>query len=741
MKNKPFSSKLYRDGLRQLLIPGIVLIILSTAFAVLPTLLSLSRTKSMEKQILIEHSNYTIPYTSVADVTNLLAVIMVLAPVILCMILFSYLNRRNGSDIYHSLPKNRACLFISFSGAVYTWIIAILLIPLAVVVLMFLIAGEPVNGASIPPTALTYLAGALLITAEILIAMSITGTNLTNLVVFGLILFLPRFLTTVFEYAICNNVPIVTYHDFGIFGANMNIPVKFILNAIPQTITQTNNIVRDDFSSQALYTFAPAIVYTLILALVYLVLGCLLFQNRKSETAGRGAPNRIWQHIFRCAITLPITIWFPLIYFAEPHQFWRTYIGPSIIIGIIALFIYFLYELITTKKLQNLISAAPVFLLIIFADIVFGVALSAGKSSALNFQPEPDHITSVSLGSSIRSLQSNNNPNDFNVNNISQYNQYLLNDTRLDNPDLIQMTSNLLKETATNVKQGAGNTYSSMLFQIHLKSGHTVERMINLDDNERNLLKQNLLNNTQFIKALDVLPPSDQLYNISITGLSKESSKKIWDQYITEYNTLSNQSKLNLFLYSNTTSYDQSSSTASPVGNTLAAISAFGFYHNDSYQNFYSLTPLTPKALQLYIDAENRVTASAFRKFAAKKSMRGNDSLAVNLFNAGADSDVKNALSNYNNSSTDNMISLYTVAAQFTDSNSTGNQTDSINDYTSKILAVLKQNMGKPVDVKKPVICVNFRDFELIGNGTDSYFLPASADEINRIYQIISSNP
>lgn len=47
----------------------------------------------------------------------------VFAPVMM-LYLFSFLNKRNSSDFYHSLPNTRLSLFFSFFAAVMTWVIA-----------------------------------------------------------------------------------------------------------------------------------------------------------------------------------------------------------------------------------------------------------------------------------------------------------------------------------------------------------------------------------------------------------------------------------------------------------------------------------------------------------------------------------------------------------------------------------------------------------------------------------------
>jgi len=123
---------------------------------------------------------------------------------------------------------------------------------------------------------------------------------------------------------------------------------------------------------------------------VYFALAAFLFKIRKSETAGKSAPNRILQHVYRCAITLPVTLIIPFTMVSSRttgvYSFWVSNQYVVITTVVISLIIYFLFELITTKKLLNLLKAVPLLLLIAAVDFVFGYSVILTQNSVFNIR-------------------------------------------------------------------------------------------------------------------------------------------------------------------------------------------------------------------------------------------------------------------------------------------------------------------------------------------------------------------
>ena len=108
MKNKNawFSPKLFCEAFRQLRLFGIIcLILLSVAEALILNGFYLSDTKSA---YFFDALTLNLPH---------LAAMYLMVPVMM-LVLFRFLNHRNGSDFYCSAPVTRECLFLSLVPAV-----------------------------------------------------------------------------------------------------------------------------------------------------------------------------------------------------------------------------------------------------------------------------------------------------------------------------------------------------------------------------------------------------------------------------------------------------------------------------------------------------------------------------------------------------------------------------------------------------------------------------------------------
>ena len=85
-----------------------------------------------------------------------------------------------------------------------------------------------------------------------------------------------------------------------------------------------------------------------------------MFHRRRSEAAGQSAPSRLLQHIYRIVVTMVICIFIVCAMFSEMtagilRDEWFVFL----VFYLVAALVYFAYELITTKKWKNLLTALP----------------------------------------------------------------------------------------------------------------------------------------------------------------------------------------------------------------------------------------------------------------------------------------------------------------------------------------------------------------------------------------------
>ena len=201
-----FSSRMFLEGLRQLKTVGILSLVIFSLIAMffplgdaISTIASATFSHEISRQLVNLHDLYPMVYLPM----------FTMAPIMVLM-LFNFLNKRKSSDFYHALPVSRAALFISFFTAIAVWIIAVTVISTAVSVLTALCFPQvfQVNFSSIVKPILGSLAGSLLVTAGIALAMCVTGTLFNNLLISGVILFVPRLMFSYIANCLTNDIAI-----------------------------------------------------------------------------------------------------------------------------------------------------------------------------------------------------------------------------------------------------------------------------------------------------------------------------------------------------------------------------------------------------------------------------------------------------------------------------------------------------------------------------------------------------
>ncbi len=203
MKKRIFSLKLYLEGLRQTKLIGIM------AFVILTIQVIAIPVGNAIDKISYNYSGGARGVDFIELNPMLYAVIYIVAP-LLALSLFSFLNKRKSSDFYHSIADTRICLFLSYYAAICTWIVAICGITTLIGVITNSIFPQyfTLNSINIWLTTLNILAASLYSAAAVTLAMTLTGTLVTNIAVSALILILPDYLTFMFKELVMSNIPI-----------------------------------------------------------------------------------------------------------------------------------------------------------------------------------------------------------------------------------------------------------------------------------------------------------------------------------------------------------------------------------------------------------------------------------------------------------------------------------------------------------------------------------------------------
>ena len=214
---------------------------------------------------------------------------------------FDFMNSRAGSDLFHSFPVKRRTLAASFLTAVFAWLMIIIggsiLCSAAGCAMMHHVVDLDTSRLGI--AFLQMAAASLLVEMSVFLTMTVTGTYLANIVTALGLIFLPRFLIWAAGEMLSELVPMISRQHLPLFFTDrLNIITGLIFGWLLGGGTGYLG---------PLY-YLPSVIYTVLLAVVYAVIGCVLFVRRPSETAGRPALGERLQGATRIGIGFLITV-------------------------------------------------------------------------------------------------------------------------------------------------------------------------------------------------------------------------------------------------------------------------------------------------------------------------------------------------------------------------------------------------------------------------------------------------
>ena len=378
-KNSIFSFKLYREALHQIRVCAIVPLVFM--FIALGISFAESCIEAVQNPQIGQ--NVAEPM----QINPFLVLTFLICAPLLTLVLFNFLNRRNQSDFYHAIPQPRQCVAVSFLAAIFTWIVIYAVVPTlcgAVLYRFFLFKQFTLDMGLLLSGMLNVIVLSALIISAIFLAMTVTGTLFSNGIVALLILFLPRFFMTIVNATFSYDIIPASSLAFPFGPFNMLFNLFFGAG--------TNGA-----GDAGLYPFNGwALLYTAVLALLYFALGLFLFKRRPSEAAGNPAPSRKMQAFHRivltCAVAFPLT----LLLVSEPPT------TPDMVllyvIGfIVAIIVYFMYELLSTRTVRYMVKIIPGLLIVAVACIA-GVFLSKGfYGILLNDVPKADEVKCICI--------------------------------------------------------------------------------------------------------------------------------------------------------------------------------------------------------------------------------------------------------------------------------------------------------------------------------------------------------
>ncbi len=573
---------LYLDSLKQLLLMGGIYALICIVFSILPVVLIDPDPNSFGKSAI-----------TITSYNFVLFGYVYIAPMTLIHQAFGYLTKRSPSDFYHSLPVTRNCLFLTRLVAVLTILFVTIVLSLLASFVAYSLSGMAVNWLCFPRLLLFFSVCALLIAAVTLVGLSVTGTHFAGFIVSCLLLFLPRFLSTMVAAVVLEKASIVEIKELGwLFNASYNLPVALLMPIL--SLGEASTFVG---RTSDLITGGKGLLYTFLLSLIYTDLGMILHHYRKSETAGLSAPSKVLQHIIRCALALPLFTVLGVLavigeFFDEPFWTW--------VLIALAFLVYFIYELITTKKWRNLLPALYVLPIVLVLGFGIPYAGTFVAKNALNDVPDASEIQSVNLH--VNSSQYSSSQN---------YYRMLLQKQECSDKELNGLLLKGLEQGIAHCNATAdgsyspNNSYYSLNVRFNLKNGKALTREVYLDTDDFKRI-QELEASYDFYRSILSKTPDPALVSFvscsNLVGTDEFSLMTLYETFREEYASLPFEEKL---LGLTEASSGSSIEPEEYAFNTEALLWVSGSMGYDPFSVAYRITSLTPKTLSMLMKQSN----------------------------------------------------------------------------------------------------------------------------------------
>ena len=525
-KNKWFHRGLYWEGIRQLRLTGVLMFVI---FMIEAILVPVGYVVSSLSEASSRHQLYVHHVTGLSAHPIIVLAFVAAAP-IMTFCLFGFMNKRNTSDFYHALPHTRTCMYISFMAAIGTWLAAIIVGSTAISMLTILIFHRflILNVSSMLMLALNCLIASLLVCCVISVAMSITGTYFNNILLSGIILFLPRLLIALVCGIMADVLPILMEnHIIPLMGSDYNI----VTGSVFGTIGLLFGGFYESSSPDMILTSGKAAIYTFCLAAIYFSIGCVLFRKRPSEAAASAAPNRVLQTIYRVTVTMAYCSLVTCVLFDNIIQGHMDSmdIFVYIVFYIIAVLLYFIYELMTTKKWKNLLRAIPGLGIVLVLNGVLLGGLFGIYYTQLDFTPSAEEIKSISVLSETKSRE---------IYDLASYFEQRIGTVKINDSETIRVISDALQKNVQNIRnkkkpygqlENKNNT-KELTCKIQTKFGARYRCVYIWEDDLQNIVE--MLRKNENVRQIYMNLPEYREQDIILfgnTSLSRKQAKEIYD--------------------------------------------------------------------------------------------------------------------------------------------------------------------------------------------------------------------
>ena len=547
MKNI-FSVKLYLQGLRKVRTAGVAMGIIITVLNAWIPIQCLAEGARASGPIEVE-AGFFAPFGFV---------LMLFAP-LLVYNTFSYMNERRSSDFFHSLPQKRICVYLSFMAAVMTWIVSVLCVSALVnTILWGMASGYVLKTGAVLLMLLGFLLLAMVMAGFMMLAMTLTGTAVANVLVFFLFALFIRSCGLFFLYGFSDLTPMANMDNsfLRIFRLDFYLPIGLFVQIFDGGSAWLENV----------WFF----LYWFFVAVVLLAVSADCYCRRRSESASKSAPNRFMQNIYRIGVTLPFLLF---------GVYWRIMDGESyvtVLCGIVGFLVWVVFELLTTKKIKNVIRTLPLFLVPVILAGGYAASVRLASDAFYANTPERDQIKgaiyeSQSVGGLLNAV---------------------MNATEVQDPDVLDHVYEAIEQT----KESRDWTWSE-----RNKHGYTQNATVTVILRSGRRVTYDLTSSIDLFQAFryadEVIAEGLSINRVSVerislsVNISDTQKIRVWEAFLADMESLTDD-ELKKYMRLNET-----------IGSKKFNITVMGYYE-DIYlwQSYFLDKQYTPKAVALLME-------------------------------------------------------------------------------------------------------------------------------------------
>lgn len=695
MKNKILSMGLFKEGVRQLRAIGI-------AFSCISALVMLFKSINF-----IEHAmHYTkltltfSPGTGSMQVAAAIGIYVVLP--VMSLMIFNFLNSRSACDFYHSMPKTRIQLALSFGLSVAFWLFVPILAVTATETLFALIFWDIVDFASIGMFLLNTFSMFLHIYGILLLSVSLATGILNQIAAAGIIAFLPRVMMLIMGQISENAAPVLIgmTDNLGEFG-------EIYFNLLFENGVLTGNIVFEN-------TVIAKNLYSIALGLIYGTLGVVCFCRRKSEAATVSGANKYVQCAIRVLVAfviclIPCYMLGSSIMGSESNwEILENLVGdlPTLLLCYgFALVAYFLYEAITAKKIRGVITFKGTMGIGLLALAVLNVLFIAvpvvSADIALATDINKNNVESVSLYSYDGSYG-------------VEYNEIGLSEVEFEDAKVVSALCKALQKDIDEIESGTFYDYiyrenmTSVKISFNMKDGRVLNRRVYLPQVEYSNIYEAMCNDKDYVAMQRRMPTVAEVESCyTSTALTSEQAIKLYEILRNELSKMSDEDYL---LYISSSEYSDYDKYNEYENTSIGNISLEGRKGKNVWNSSYAVNTLVPETYQLCIDMCNE--NNDFEDISFAEYFKKSDETHINV-----------KLMNYRDENGE-LLELETWSVGFTEETPSNNSIE--------IIEAIDKYWNEPVDASKAFYMIDYfiDDYDYEGDSeytwvSGVYFVPA----------------